>query len=294
MFETLIELAGSSQAWIALVTLTFMEVILGIDNIIFISIVANKLPAEKQEKARRAGLLIAMGMRVLLLLGLGILLKYMHTTWFVVDFWGIKGEPNGEAFVLVAGGLFLLYKTIKELHHKLEGQNMSHEEDNKRRQSNSFRDVVIQISIINLVFSVDSILTAVGMTRDIVNIGNEAHTDPGYHAIIIMILGVVLSVLIMMQFAGPIGNYINRHPSIQILALSFLLLISFMLLAEGSDAANAWIGSSEVKAIPKGYLYFAIAFSTMVQLLVIRNQKVSDPVQLHGPIEEAEEKDLLK
>lgn len=283
MFEGLLELVTSSQAWVALFTLTFMEVILGIDNVIFISIIANKLPESQQGRARNMGLLIAMVMRILLLFLLTFVLKYMDQTWFVIDFWGFYGKPNGQSFVLVVGGLFLLYKTIKEIHHKLEGIDHS---DKKKGAVASFRDVVMQISLINLVFSVDSILTAVGLTQDL--------TKSGFNALPVMILGVVLSVLIMMWFARPIGNYINKHPSVQMLALSFLILISFMLLAEGSHASHARIGEFEVQAIPKGYLYFAIAFSTIVQLLVIRMQKVSDPVKLHGPIKEAEEKNILQ
>jgi predicted tellurium resistance membrane protein TerC len=285
MLESIIELASSSHAWVALVALTFMEVILGIDNIIFISIVANKLPESLQGKARKSGLLIAMFMRIVLLLGLSILLENMDKTWFVIDFLGLYAKPNGQAVILVIGGLFLLYKTIKEIHHKLEGHDMTVEEQKDLKKTFKYRDVVIQISLINMVFSVDSILTAVGMTQDL--------TKSGFNALPVMVLGVIFSVLIMMQFAGSIGNYINKHPSVQMLALSFLVLISFMLLAEGSHAAHGKVGDFVVEAIPKGYLYFAIAFSTIVQLLIIRMQKRSDPVKLHGPIKEAEEQDIL-
>jgi predicted tellurium resistance membrane protein TerC len=285
MLESIIELASSSHAWVALIALTFMEVILGIDNIIFISIVANKLPESLQGKARKSGLLIAMFMRIVLLLGLSILLENMDKTWFVIDFLGLYAKPNGQAVILVIGGLFLLYKTIKEIHHKLEGHDLSVEEQKDLKKTFKYRDVVIQISLINMVFSVDSILTAVGMTQDL--------TKSGFNALPVMVLGVIFSVLIMMKFAGPIGNYINKHPSVQMLALSFLVLISFMLLAEGSHAAHGKVGDFVVEAIPKGYLYFAIAFSTIVQLLIIRMQKRSDPVKLHGPIKEAEEQDIL-
>ncbi len=276
------ELITSSQAWIALITLTFMEVILGIDNIIFISIEANKLPEAKQGRARTIGLTIAMLMRIALLSVLSLLLLYLKTPWFEIDFWGIHGQPNGEAFVLIAGGIFLLYKTIKEMHHKLEGHN----EEHQKSAAKSFMQVVIQISIINLVFSVDSILTAIGLTQDL--------TKAGFNALPIMVTGVVLSVIIMMVFARPIGNYINKHPSIQMLALAFLLLIAFMLLAEGSHVAHAKIGDFEVQAIPKGYLYFAIAFSTLVQILIMRMQKKSVPVALHGAMKEAKERNILQ
>lgn len=287
MLADLMELMASSQAWIALLTLTFMEVILGIDNIIFITIVAGKLPKKEQPKARNIGLLLAMVMRILLLFGISVLMDYLQHPLFTVNFLGLHGKPTGQSFILVLGGLFLLYKTIKEIHHKLEGHNP----DNANAKVSSLTQVVTQITLINVVFSVDSILTAVGMTKDL--------TNNGFNALPIMVLGVILSVIIMIWFAGPIGNYINRHPSVQLLALSFLILISFMLLAEGSHDAHAAIhyGNGEVfdvKAIPKGYLYFAIGFSTIVQLLVIRMQKKSDPVQLHGTLQEAKERNILQ
>jgi len=290
MIQDLLELINSPQAWVALIALTFMEVILGIDNVIFISIVANKLPADKQEPARRVGLLIAMVMRIILLLGLGFILQNLNTTWFTFHFLGFYGEPNAQAFVLVAGGFFLLYKTIKEINHKLEGHDENHLAEKKSGKVFKFSEVVIQIAIINLVFSLDSILTAIGLTQDL--------TSTGFNTLPVMILGVVLSIIIMMWFAGPIGNYINKHPAIQMLALSFLLLISFMLLAEGSHAADAKIGYGtefefDVHAIPKGYLYFAIAFSSIVQMLIIRMQKKTEPVQLHGHIKEAEEENII-
>lgn len=284
MFESILELLGSGQAWVALITLTFMEIILGIDNIIFISIIANKLSEKEQNKARRSGLFIAMGMQVLLLFILGLLLKYLQVAWFKIDFLGITASPNGQSFILVAGGLFLLYKTIKEIHHKLEG-NDEQDSGNKRKTA-GFRDAIIQISLINLIFSIDSILTAIGLTQDL--------TKNGFNAMPIMILGVVFSILTMMTFAAAISRFINKHPSVQMLALSFLLLIAFMLLAEGSHLAHVKIGDFEVHAIPKSYLYFAIAFSTLVQVLIIGMQKKSDPVKLHGPIKEAEKINILQ
>jgi predicted tellurium resistance membrane protein TerC len=278
MFESIVELACSSQAWIALLTLTFMEIILGIDNIIFISIIANKLNHKDQIRARRVGLLIAMFMQVLLLFLLGLIMKYLQTPWFEVNILGLKAAPNGQSFILVAGGLFLLYKTIKEIHHKLEGSDKQDEAEGKKKTG--FSEAIIQISLINLIFSIDSILTAIGLTQDL--------TINGFNAMPIMILGVVFSILTMMTFAAAISRFINKHPSVQMLALSFLLLIGFMLLAEGSHVAHTKIGDFDVHAIPKGYLYFAIAFSTLVQVLIINMQKDSDPVKLHGPIKEAE------
>ncbi len=287
MFADFIETFTSSQAMIALLTLTFMEVILGIDNIIFITIVAGRLPQQQQPRARNIGLILAMIMRVALLFGISVLMDYLKAPLFHIDFWGLKAHPTGQSIVLVVGGIFLLYKSIKEIHHKLEGHNP----DNKDAKGTTLTQVVTQITLINVVFSVDSILTAVGMTKDL--------TNSGFNPLPVMILGVILSVIIMIIFAGPIGNYINKHPSVQLLALSFLILISFMLLAEGSHDAHAEIHYVEgdpfkVQAIPKGYLYFAIAFSTIVQLLVIRMQKKSEPVQLHGTLQEARERNILQ
>ena len=283
MFQSIIELFSSGQAWVALLTLTFMEIILGIDNIIFISIIANKLSEKDQAKARRIGLFIAMGLQVMLLFLLGLILKYLQTSWFEFNFWGMTAAPTGQSFVLVVGGLFLLYKTIKEIHHKLEGND--EEDSGGKRKTAGIGDAIIQITLINLIFSIDSILTAIGLTQDL--------TKNGFNAMPIMILGVVFSILAMMTFAAAISRFINKHPSVQMLALSFLLLIAFMLLAEGSHLAHVKIGDFEVQAIPKGYLYFAIAFSTLVQILIINMQKKSDPVKLHGPMKEAEKNKIL-
>jgi predicted tellurium resistance membrane protein TerC len=287
MLADLMELMASSQAWIALLTLTFMEVILGIDNIIFITIVAGKLPQKQQPRARNIGLLLAMVMRIALLFLISVMMDYLQAPLFTIDFWGLYGKPTGQSFILVVGGLFLLYKSIKEIHHKLEGHNP----DNQDAKATTMTQVVTQITLINVVFSIDSILTAVGMTKDL--------TNSGFNALPVMVLGVILSVIIMIWFAGPIANYINKHPSVQLLALSFLILISFMLLAEGSHDAHAEIHYANgedfhVQAIPKGYLYFAIGFSTIVQLLVIRMQKKSEPVQLHGTLQEAKERNILQ
>jgi predicted tellurium resistance membrane protein TerC len=195
----------------------------------------------------------------------------------------MTAAPTGQSFVLVVGGLFLLYKTIKEIHHKLEGND--EEDSGGKRKTAGIGDAIIQITLINLIFSIDSILTAIGLTQDL--------TKNGFNAMPIMILGVVFSILAMMTFAAAISRFINKHPSVQMLALSFLLLIAFMLLAEGSHLAHVKIGDFEVQAIPKGYLYFAIAFSTLVQILVINMQKKSDPVKLHGPMKEAEKNKIL-
>jgi len=195
-----------------------MEIILGIDNIIFITIIANKLNSNEQDKARRSGLFIAMTMQVILLFILGFLLKYLEASWFKINFGGITAAPTGQSFILIIGGLFLLYKTIKEIHHKLEGND--EQDSSSKRKTSGFRDALFQISLINLIFSIDSILTAIGLTQDL--------TKNGFNAMPIMILGVVFSILTMMIFAGAISRFINKHPSVQMLALSFLLLIAFM------------------------------------------------------------------
>jgi predicted tellurium resistance membrane protein TerC len=177
---------------------------------------------------------------------------------------------SGHAIILILGGIFLLYKSVSEIHHKLEGHGP---EDSlaKNKIANSLSRVIVQITLINIVFSFDSILTAVGLTNNVV----------------IMIIAVVVSVLIMMLFAGPVGNFVNRHPTIQMLGLAFLLLIGFMLIAEGAHLGHVNFAGAEVGAVPKGYLYFAIAFSLLVEFLNLRLKRKATPVQLHGIGEQA-------
>lgn len=280
-FAAMIELFSSTQAWVALFMLTLMEVVLGIDNIIFISIVANKLPEKEQPKARNIGLLLAMVLRIILLFGLTIVVA-MTEPLFTIDAFHVHAAFTGQSLILLAGGLFLLWKSVTEIHHKLEGDNP----DNvKAKDGIGLGQVIVQISLLNLVFSFDSILTAVGLTQDI--------TRQGYDALPIMILGVVISMILMMAFAGPIGRFVNKHPSIQMLGLSFLILIGFMLMAEGGHTAHLSIAGSHVTAVPKGYLYFAIAFALVVEFLNIKMKKAGKPVQLRGYLEEAKERDVL-
>ncbi len=244
------------DAWIALLTLTFLEIILGIDNIIFISIVTGKLPVEKRKSATRIGLFLAMFMRIALLFGITLLIA-MKAPWFSFDFGWFSAEITGQAMVLLLGGLFLIYKSTNEIREKVD--HKGHEEATlKGVATKSFGNVIFQILLIDLIFSVDSILTAVGMTN-----GVEG-------ALYIMVTAVVISVGVMMLFAVPVGNFVNANPSIQILGLAFLILIGFMLITESMHLSDATLVGEKVGAVPKGYLYFAIAFSLAVEMLNMR------------------------
>lgn len=246
------------DTWVALLTLTFLEIVLGIDNIIFISITAGKLPQHKVKKATTIGLLLAMLFRVLLLLGVSYLIAMkdpilnVNLSWF-------KAGISVQSLILLGGGLFLLFKSTHEIHLKVEGIEEKEAKDNKLQSSMMM--VVIQIVLIDLVFSFDSVLTAVGMTN-----GVEG-------ALTIMIIAVVISIIIMMIFATAVGNFVNRNPTIQMLALSFLILIGFMLVTESAHLSNAIIFGRDVGAIPKGYLYFAITFSLGVEALNMKIRK---------------------
>ena len=247
------EFLANPDTWIALLTLTFLEVVLGIDNIIFISITTGKLPENERKKATRIGLFLAMFMRIALLFGITWLIT-LKEPWISFDAGWAKAGISGQSLILLLGGLFLLYKSTKEIREKvdLKGQE---EASLGKAATTVFSKVIFQIIMIDLVFSFDSILAAVGMTNGIDG------------AIYIMVTAVVISVMVMLLFAIPIGNFVNRHPSIQILALSFLILIGFMLITESAHLANAEFFGSHVTPIPKGYLYFAIAFSLGVEML---------------------------
>jgi predicted tellurium resistance membrane protein TerC len=247
------------DAWIALLTLTFLEIVLGIDNIIFISIVTGKLPPEKRKKATKIGMFLAMFMRIALLFGISILIQ-MKKPWFYIDFSWFSAGVTGQSLILLLGGLFLIYKSTKEIHEKVDEKGEEEKEIGKAA-SKSFQGVLLQIIMIDLVFSFDSILTAVGMTN-----GVEG-------ALYIMVTAVVISVLIMMQFAVPVGAFVNKHPSIQILGLSFLILIGFMLITESAHLSNALIFGGHVTPVQKGYLYFAISFSLFVEFLNMKIDK---------------------
>ena len=222
------------QAWIALATLTALEIVLGIDNIIFISILVGRLPEHRRNLARRLGLGLAMGTRIALLLSLAWIMT-LTAPLFTVTRW----EISGRDLILLLGGLFLLWKSVHEIHNSLEGE----EDEHGSVVQATFGSVLVQIAILDIVFSLDSVITAVGMADDIA----------------VMVIAVVLAVGVMMFAARPIGEFVDRHPTIKMLALSFLILVGFALVAEGLHFH-----------VPKGYIYFAMAFSVAVEMLNIR------------------------
>jgi len=261
------EILTNPDAWIALLTLTFLEIILGIDNIVFLSIVSGKLEEKDQPKARRIGLLLAMAFRIVLLFGISWVMS-LKKSFFDFDLGFFSGGISGQSLIIFGGGLFLLYKSVSEIHHKLEGE----EEGTNGKASNTLGAAILQIALLNIVFSFDSILTAIGLV-------SAAEPPVGFGAagaIEIMIMAIIISIIIMMIFAGPVSKFVNNHPTIQILGLSFLILIGVMLLAEGSHLANfKFFGGETVHSIPKGYLYFSIFFSLFVEFLNLRMKKNS-------------------
>jgi len=247
------------DTWVALLTLTFLEIILGIDNIIFISISANKLPEGERKKATFVGLALAMITRILLLLSVSYLIALKDPFWSIHSSWLNVGF-TGQSLILFLGGLFLLYKSTKEIHHKME-QSENKEIDTEPKKTSTFSKVIVQIILIDIVFSFDSILTAVGMTNGIDG------------ALKIMVVAVIISMIIMMIFANTVSTFVNNNPTIQMLALSFLILIGFMLIAEGAHLSHLEIFNKTVGVIPKGYLYFAIAFSLGIEVLNMKIRK---------------------
>ena len=247
------------EAISALLTLTFLEIILGIDNIVFISIVVGKLPEEKRVKATNIGLVLALVLRIILLFTITWVIT-MKNSFFSINTTQLSTEINGQALVLFVGGLFLIYKSTKEIHEKIDHAGEKDKEV-ANKVSTTVGRILLQIILIDAVFSVDSILTAVGMTSGIEG------------SLWIMIIAVVVSILVMMIFAHPVTRFVHKHPSLQILALSFLILIGFMLIAEGAHLANMQIMGQHIGSIPKGYLYFAIAFSLVVEFLNMRFRK---------------------
>ncbi|WP_417691123.1 TerC family protein [Pseudidiomarina sp.] len=238
------------EAWIALATLTALEVVLGIDNIIFISILVGRLPEHQRQKARQIGLLLAMGMRIALLLSIVWVMGLTEPLFEVLGY-----AFSGRDLILFFGGLFLLGKSTLEIHHSLEGV----EENKTTGKAATFGAIITQIAVIDIVFSLDSVITAVGLVDYVA----------------VMIIAVVVAVLVMMLAAKAIGDFVDRHPTIKMLALSFLILIGFTLMGEG-------LGFH----VPKGYVYFAMAFSLMVELLNIRVRKRNKPVHLKKRIAE--------
>ena len=254
------EIFLNADTWVALITLTFLEVVLGIDNIIFISISANKLPENQVKKATFIGLLLAMLTRIVMLFSVSYLIA-LKDPFLKVDWSWFKSDFTGQAVILFLGGLFLLYKSTKEIRHKM--QPPEEKALLKSPEVISFSNVIFQIILIDIVFSFDSILTAIGMTNGIQG------------ALVIMIIAVIISIIIMMVFATPINTFVHRNPTIQMLALAFLILIGFMLIAESAHLSHTYIFNKTVGVIPKGYLYFAIAFSLGVELLNLRARKKS-------------------
>ncbi|MBI3772606.1 MAG: TerC family protein [Gammaproteobacteria bacterium] len=244
------EWMADPQAWVAFFTLTALEIVLGIDNIIFISILVGRLPPEQRDLARRLGLSLAMGTRILLLLSLAWVMGLKDALFTVFD-----QEVSGRDLILFGGGLFLLWKSANEIHHSLENA----EEEQKAGRGVSLRSILAQIAIIDIVFSLDSVITAVGLVDQVM----------------VMILAIIASVGIMMFAAKPIGEFVDRHPSIKMLALSFLTMVGTVLVAESLDFH-----------VPKGYVYFAMAFSVAVELLNIRMRaRRAAPVKLHKQLQ---------
>lgn len=244
---------------VALISLTFLEIVLGIDNIIFISIAADGLEEKEKKRATNIGLILAMLMRIGLLFGIQYLIM-MNSVWFTIDWSFMHVEVSGQAVVLLLGGIFLLYKSTKEIHEKVERKG-EQEEKIERKKSSTIGNAILQITLINVVFSFDSILTAVGMTN-----GLEG-------ALLLMIIAIILSVGVMMLFAAPVGNFVSKHPSLQILGLAFLILIGFMLIVESAHLSNAVVFQQHIGAVPKGYLYFAIVFALAVEFLNMKMRK---------------------
>jgi predicted tellurium resistance membrane protein TerC len=246
------------QLWIAFITLTVLELVLGIDNVIFISILSGKLPAEQQPRARFIGLSLALVMRVILLFSLSWVIGLTEPLFSVFG-----QEVSGRDLVLLIGGLFLIAKSTHEIHGSLEGE----EGEASRKVYAGFTAVIVQIMLLDIVFSLDSVITAVGMVNNLW----------------IMIAAVVISIIAMMLFAGKIGAFVQRHPTIKMLALAFLLLIGVTLIAEGMH-----------QHISKGYIYFAMAFSVFVEFLNMRLRKKTKPVELHNPYSATDEAKALE
>jgi predicted tellurium resistance membrane protein TerC len=242
--------ATTAEGWIALATLTILEIVLGIDNIVFISILAGKLRVEDRERARKIGLSLAMFIRIALLWSITWVMQ-LTTPWFVV----IGTDISGRDLILLVGGLFLIAKSTHEIHDKLEGE----EGHSSGRVAASFVGIIVQILLLDIVFSLDSVITAVGMAEDLA----------------VMVLAVILAVGVMLLSARTISDFVERHPTVKMLALSFLLLIGVSLIGEGLD-----------QHIPKGYIYFAMAFSIFVEMINLRVRAKSKPVHLHQPYTE--------
>lgn len=244
----------SPEAWVALLTLTALEIVLGIDNIIFISILVGRLPEGQRNKGRVVGLGFAMLTRILLLLSITWVMRLTEPLFTILG-----AELSGRDFILIGGGLFLIWKSTMEIHESLEGVG----EERTAKAMAGFAAVIVQIAVIDIIFSLDSVITAVGLAQDLA----------------VMIIAIVLAVAVMMFASKAIGDFVDRHPTIKVLALSFLVVVGVALIAEGFDLH-----------VPRGYIYFAMAFSTVVEMLNIRMRRKAQPVKLHKAIEETGEK----
>jgi predicted tellurium resistance membrane protein TerC len=246
---TMFNWIADPNAWVALATLTALEIVLGIDNIIFISILVGRLPSEKRDLARRLGLALAMGTRIALLVSLAWIMRLTEPLFSVL------GRPiSGRDLILIGGGLFLLWKSVHEIHASLEGEEDEADSPGAAARAGvSFAGILVQIAILDIVFSLDSVITAVGLADDVM----------------VMVVAIVAAVGVMMFAAKPIGNFVDAHPTIKILALAFLVLVGVTLIAEGFGTH-----------VPKGYIYFAMAFSFAVEMVNIRMRKKRQPIRL--------------
>ncbi len=268
------ELFLKADAWLALLTLCFLEIVLGIDNIIFISIVSNKLPEEQRQRARNIGLALAMVVRICFLLGITWIIGFTEPLFTVPDNW-LMSNPmpvSGRDLILGFGGLFLIAKSTMEINHEMEGSDDNDGEPGiSKKAMVTLSGTIVQIILLDIIFSFDSILTAVGIVdRD---------------KVIIMILAVIVSIIVMMFFSGAISRFIQQHPSMEVLALGFLILIGFMLFLEALHYV-----------IPKGYIYFAVAFSMLIELtnIRVRKKRKTKPVKLNKPFTESEMAEAMK
>ena len=242
------EWINSPEAWIALLTLTILEIVLGIDNIIFIAILSERVKEESRKRARQVGLTIAIATRILLLFSIAWIMQLTETLFTVLD------RPiSGRDLILIGGGVFLLFKSTREIHHKLEGEDSGRETGEGHA---SFMSVIAQIALLDVVFSLDSVITAVGVAEDLA----------------VMVIAVLVAGFFMIVSAGAVSDFVSKHPTVKVLALSFLLLIGMSLVAEGMG-----------QHIPKGYIYFAMGFSIFVEMINLRAQSKREPVHLRGP-----------
>lgn len=259
------EIFLNSDAWVALSTLIILEIVLGIDNLLFLSILSGKLPKERQATARITGLILAMLLRIGLLFSVFWILS-LQKAWINFDLIWIKGHFSGQNLILLAGGIFLIYKSISEIHEKLEETS---EKIHISSSKASFWGVIIQIILLDMVFSIDSILTAIGMISL-----KEAPEGFGYvGGLGLIILAIIITIIVMLIFSRTVSAFIHQHPSIQILGLSFLLLIGVMLIVEAAHLGHFSVGGSIVQSIPKTHLYFAIFFALLVEFLNMKRRK---------------------